>query len=430
MSIPHQEPSLSPRAAARASRRYARQGKNALKGAYTKAAKEAKGMDPAVLETVGRSTLTKADLTMLAKVQVAGKFNGDYRNLGQLLNDRAAERAQQFAARPARGLIGNIKAGISRWQDAKRGKKLLKAAYAQAAKDAKRMDPTVREAIGRSQMSKSDLQSLAQSKMDELFRPEGQFNNVPQPQLHQPQNQILSDVAQLQAQVQQLQEQLQQLQEQNAQLRAQIQQQTQNQQQPQNQTQNQAQQPQPAQPQPEGQTPAKPQEQGSPQPAAQQPPDPAINGNWTRRFNGEAQPRVDSAARPGVDDRAASNQPGEQDIDTEQPAAEERVSAAERSPAELHSVTQSPSAGQPGYNREAAAANERATTGVEVGQHSGMNAADKEAQAVDTKYRALAGTTDIKFSSGEKAGADGQSNGERPGARIHAIGAKRGGKEI
>jgi hypothetical protein len=60
---------------------------------------------------------------------------------------------------------------FSRWRNTRRGTATLKAAYAQAARDAKRMDPTVRERIGRSNMTKADLQQLAQAQIAGAFRP-------------------------------------------------------------------------------------------------------------------------------------------------------------------------------------------------------------------------------------------------------------------
>jgi hypothetical protein len=65
-----------------------------------------------------------------------------------------------------------IRARVSRWNSTRRGTKTLKAAYAQAARDVKRMDPAVREAIGRSNMTRSDLQQLASLNVDARFRPD------------------------------------------------------------------------------------------------------------------------------------------------------------------------------------------------------------------------------------------------------------------
>lgn len=65
-----------------------------------------------------------------------------------------------------------IRARASRWNAARRGRKTLKAAYSQAARDVKRMDPAVRERIGRSNMTRSDLQQIASLHVDAQFRPD------------------------------------------------------------------------------------------------------------------------------------------------------------------------------------------------------------------------------------------------------------------
>ncbi|TDW91321.1 hypothetical protein [Kribbella sp. VKM Ac-2566] len=65
-----------------------------------------------------------------------------------------------------------VRQRVSRWSTTHRGTKTLKAAYAQAARDVKRMDPAVREAIGRSNMTRSDLQQIASRHVDAQFRPD------------------------------------------------------------------------------------------------------------------------------------------------------------------------------------------------------------------------------------------------------------------
>lgn len=65
-----------------------------------------------------------------------------------------------------------VRQRVSRWSTTRRGTKTLKAAYAQAARDVKRMDPAVREAIGRSNMTRSDLQQIASLHVDAQFRPD------------------------------------------------------------------------------------------------------------------------------------------------------------------------------------------------------------------------------------------------------------------
>ena len=44
--------------------------------------------------------------------------------------------------------MSRMRAGVSRWRNTRRGTKTLKAAYAQAARDVKQIDPVVRERIG------------------------------------------------------------------------------------------------------------------------------------------------------------------------------------------------------------------------------------------------------------------------------------------
>ncbi|MGW5194641.1 DUF4097 family beta strand repeat-containing protein [Kribbella sp. NPDC004138] len=65
-----------------------------------------------------------------------------------------------------------VRARYSRWRATSRGRKTLKAAYAQAARDVMRMDPAVRERIGRANMTQSDLQQLASLHVDAQMRPD------------------------------------------------------------------------------------------------------------------------------------------------------------------------------------------------------------------------------------------------------------------
>ncbi|TCC10286.1 DUF4097 family beta strand repeat-containing protein [Kribbella soli] len=74
---------------------------------------------------------------------------------------------------------GGLRARASRWNAARRGRKTLKAAYTQAARDVKRMDPAVRERIGRANMTKSDLQQLASLHVDATVRP-GPYGDLSQ----------------------------------------------------------------------------------------------------------------------------------------------------------------------------------------------------------------------------------------------------------
>lgn len=217
MSTPHQGPVR--RLANRVSRwRNTRRGTSTLKAAYSAAARDAKRMDPAVRERIGRAKMTKADLQQLTQASVAGAFRPGDRGLAQQLSDRAGARAQAAAPSNRRTLnpvraVGNR---VSRWRNTRQGTATLKAAYAQAARDVKRMDPAVRESIGRSKISKSDLQHLAQSQMNRTMRPEGRQTPNQQPPVR-PQQQVRPQQAQ--AQPQQGWPQLQ------AQIRAQVQQQ-------------------------------------------------------------------------------------------------------------------------------------------------------------------------------------------------------------
>jgi hypothetical protein len=74
---------------------------------------------------------------------------------------------------------GGVRARYSRWRATVRGRKTLKAAYAQAARDVKRMDPAVRERIGRANLTKADLQQLASFHVDAQFRP-GRYGDMSQ----------------------------------------------------------------------------------------------------------------------------------------------------------------------------------------------------------------------------------------------------------
>ncbi|WP_433161506.1 hypothetical protein [Kribbella sp. CA-247076] len=164
MSEPSQEPGRIRRMSNRVSRwRNTRRGTKTLKAAYAQAARDAKRMDPVVRERIGRANLTKADLQMLAETQVAAQFGGQrYGDLAQTVGQAAADRVP-----------GGRANRFSRWRATRRGTKALKAAYAQAAKDVKKMDPAVRESIGRHRITRSDLQALSQGRMEEVFRPEG-----------------------------------------------------------------------------------------------------------------------------------------------------------------------------------------------------------------------------------------------------------------
>ena len=178
MSTPHQGPTRSPirRVANRVSRwQNTRRGTSTLKAAYAQAARDAKRMDPIVRERIGRSNLTKADLQLLAESHIAGAFSPGERAFGQGVSDRATARMQAAGTSAPRTInpVRMVTNRISRWRNTRQGTATLKAAYAQAARDVKRMDPAIRESIGRSGINKSDLKHLAQTHIDQTFRPEG-----------------------------------------------------------------------------------------------------------------------------------------------------------------------------------------------------------------------------------------------------------------
>jgi hypothetical protein len=156
-----------------------RRGTKTLKAAYAQAARDVKRMDPAVREAIGRSNMTRADLQQLASLHVDAQFRPDrYGDISQRLGAEAAARTNA-APGQTRNPLRRIGNSVSRWQDRRRGTKALKAAFTQAARDVKRTDPKVRWEIGRSHINRADLAALASSRMDEVFRPEGRFQNVP-----------------------------------------------------------------------------------------------------------------------------------------------------------------------------------------------------------------------------------------------------------
>ncbi len=156
-----------------------RRGTKTLKAAYAQAARDVKRMDPAVREAIGRSNMTRSDLQQVASLHVDAQFRPDrYGDVSQRLGAEASARVNP-ARRETRNPLRRISNRYSRWQDRRRGTKALKAAFTQAARDVKRTDPQVRWAIGRSTINKADLAALAASRMDQVFRPEGRFQNVP-----------------------------------------------------------------------------------------------------------------------------------------------------------------------------------------------------------------------------------------------------------
>ncbi|HZX01683.1 MAG TPA: hypothetical protein VFF46_02070, partial [Kribbella sp.] len=155
-----------------------RRGTKTLKAAYAQARRDVKRMDPAVREQIGRAHMTRADLQMLAGTHVDAQFQPDrYGAVSQQLGAAASARTSTPA--PTRNPLRRIANRYSRWRNTRQGTKALKAAFTQAARDVKRTDPAVRWAIGRTTINRSDLAALASSRMDEVFRPQGRFTNVP-----------------------------------------------------------------------------------------------------------------------------------------------------------------------------------------------------------------------------------------------------------
>lgn len=157
-----------------------RRGTKTLKAAYAQAARDVKRMDPAVREAIGRSNMTRSDLQQIASLHVDAQFRPDrYAGVSQNLGQEVQSRLAESGPAPSSGWIAR-KNPFSRWNKNQRaGTKALKAAFTQAARDVKRTDPRVRWEIGRSHVNSADLAALASSRMDQVFRPEGRFQNVP-----------------------------------------------------------------------------------------------------------------------------------------------------------------------------------------------------------------------------------------------------------
>ncbi|RZT20036.1 hypothetical protein EV649_3176 [Kribbella sp. VKM Ac-2569] len=172
---------------ARYSRHRARvRGRKTLKAAYAQAARDVKRMDPAVRERIGRANITQADLQQLASLHVDAQLRPDrYADVSQRLGQEAGSRLERGGPEPrqprqTRNPLRQVVNRYSRWgRNERQGTKLLKAALTQAAKDVKRTDPSVLQAIGRSRLNSSDLAALASGRMDQVFRPEGRFQGVP-----------------------------------------------------------------------------------------------------------------------------------------------------------------------------------------------------------------------------------------------------------
>jgi hypothetical protein len=214
-------------------RRAGRQGTKDLKAAFAMARKNVKNMDPAVREGIGRANLTSGDLSAMAQRSVSGVHSDRDRAqlaaLGQAAQGRGTGPRNQSTS-----LVGMLSNSVSRWNDLRRGTKMLKAAYAQAAKDAKTMDPMVRAQIGHSNMTRGDLSYLAQRNLTQALQSPGDFESAPGQQMDlgpqresfMPRNQVEHAPAQaqrlemLRGEVRQLREQIANLEQQIAHLEA------------------------------------------------------------------------------------------------------------------------------------------------------------------------------------------------------------------
>jgi hypothetical protein len=430
MSTPSPEPSRNPirRIGARVSRwQNTRRGTKTLKAAYAQAARDVKRMDPAVRERIGRANMTKADLQVLAQAHVAGEFSPEQRRVGQMLNDRVAARVQEAgaSAAPTRNPIRRLTNRISRWRNTRQGTKALKAAYAQAARDVKRMDPAIREQIGRSGMTRSDLQFLAQSRMEQAFRPEGRLGALPGQQQAQPsvQAQVQGDsrAAQLAAQVAALESQV-------GQLRAQV-------------AEGQhnvgihpvvpTQQPEAQQPQADGQQP----EVSAQQPEAQQP------QAESRQPQSEGHPQ----ARQPQAEAQGQRQPQPQNQQQAQPQAQTPTQRAEVNQTWVNAASgqgqrslagqQVPAAGQQpvGASRQAdvqqmVAANQEWAATHGTGQQSAGNQADVKGGLSKSFDAAFSGTAQPSVSAEGQAGRATDSPGDGARQRTTTTSAKRDGQ--
>ncbi|TDD50708.1 hypothetical protein E1263_30745 [Kribbella antibiotica] len=159
-------------------RKAGRQGTKDLKAAFAMARKDVKNMDPALREGIGRANLSVGDLSAMAQRSVSGVHSGNARaELGAL--GRAAQDRGTGPRNQSTSLVGMLSNAVSRWSDMRRGTKMLKAAYAQAAKDAKTMDPVVRAQVGHSTMTRGDLGYLAQQNLTQALQSPGEFQTGP-----------------------------------------------------------------------------------------------------------------------------------------------------------------------------------------------------------------------------------------------------------
>ncbi|GAA0947542.1 hypothetical protein GCM10009554_44360 [Kribbella koreensis] len=153
-------------------RRLTRRGTRTLKAAYAQAQRDVKRMDPAVLAAIGRSKMNSQDLKHLAHANINGLQGGNQERVAQQLNAQAAAQVQ--ATTPASQRTRNPFKQLSNWnqnrKDIRHGKQTLQMAYAQAKSEVKRIDPAVRQGIGRSRVTKQDLAQLSVAQLDAPLR--------------------------------------------------------------------------------------------------------------------------------------------------------------------------------------------------------------------------------------------------------------------
>jgi hypothetical protein len=179
MSEPSQEPRTPTRRENRRTRKAynesVNRGEKALKAAFALAARDVKRMDPAIRERIGRANLTKADLQQLAQASLHAEIRPDlYEQRRQQEFGRVNARVQAAGPAPARTLnpVRAFRNRQTRKRDLKQGTKALKGALAQAARDAKRMDPRILSAVGNREIDKLTLRNIAQGNLNQVFRPE------------------------------------------------------------------------------------------------------------------------------------------------------------------------------------------------------------------------------------------------------------------
>ncbi|WP_433008532.1 hypothetical protein [Kribbella sp. CA-294648] len=153
-------------------KKFTKQGTSTLKAAYAQAMRDVKRMDPAVLAAIGRSGMNSSDLKHLAHANVEGLYGNGHERFAQQINAQASAQVQ--ATTPSHQKTRNPFKKLSRWnenrKDVRAGKQILKQAYAQAKSEVKRVDPKVREAIGRSGVNKQDLKMLSHAQLSGVVR--------------------------------------------------------------------------------------------------------------------------------------------------------------------------------------------------------------------------------------------------------------------